>query len=80
MGEKTVFGKPATDSERPLRAKRCENCVAFDEGDLPSKPPTCRAILPNLMVTNTNRGQGIAGAWVPVTKEDWCLKHEPKIN
>lgn len=78
MGEKTRFEKP--ESQIPLREKRCENCMAFDPGDMPVKPSTCRMTLPNLMVTNGPRGQGVAGQWVPVMEHEWCLKHEPKIN
>lgn len=82
MGEKTVFGKHigAAAGDRPLREKRCENCTAFDEGDLPRKPSTCRAVPPHMIMGTGPMGQGIGGMWVPTTKEDWCLKHEPKIN
>lgn len=62
--------------EKPLRAKRCENCCKFDSGDPPRTPSTCRANLPNLLLSPGSMGNtGIAGVWVPVRKEDWCAHH-----
>jgi hypothetical protein len=70
-----------TEPEIPPRAKRCENCAAFDPGDLPRKPGTCRVLLPVLVIGPTQMGgQGISGQWVPTTKDDWCLHHKPIEN
>ena len=70
-----------SDAEKPLRSKRCENCDAFDAGDGPRAPSTCRANFPNLLMSPNAMGNtGIAGIWVPVKKEDWCRQHKPVEN
>lgn len=66
---------------KPLRPDRCENCAAFDAGDPPHSPSTCRANLPNLLLSPNAMGNtGIAGVWVPVKKDDWCMHYEPPMG
>lgn len=79
--DRTMGSQMGAAPPKPPREKRCENCAAFDEGDMPRKPATCRANLPNLLLSPTAMGTtGIAGQWVPVTADDWCLQHKAKIN
>lgn len=62
--------------EKPPRAKRCENCAAFQGGDRTHN--TCRAALPNLVLSPGAMGNtGVAGLWPPVKADDWCLQHRP---
>jgi hypothetical protein len=70
-----------SEPEIPLRAKRCENCAAFEPGDKPRRPSQCRAGLPTLLLSPGAMGQtGIAGVWVPTDKSDWCLQHKSVEN
>lgn len=76
------LGKSPSEPDKPLRAKRCGTCDAFEPPEANKEMGLCRHELP-ICVPMPGRIPGEVGAvsiWPPVKPGHWCLKWVPILE